>query len=137
MVFLRSHIVRIALVVLLGHVAAHLLPPMALCCTEMASAMTDEETVCNCTHGPNAMCPMHKASKKSPPPTDRNDQTAKWCAGHGGSDHTAVTTVRVDQGRIEPFTAVQRPEGATARPLASVIDPSDLSRPPATPPPRA
>ncbi len=137
MQFLRSHIVRVALLVALGQFAANVLPPIAMCCMQLASASTDEEVVCNCRHGGNAVCPMHQGNKKPAPPTGRDDGTPQWCAGHHGSDHAAITTARVDPGRIEPVTQLRRPEGYAVTAAAPLSHISDINRPPATPPPRA
>ncbi len=137
MLLLRAHIVRAAFVALLSQTAAILLPPVAMCCTELASALTSDNIVCDCEHGPNAMCPMHKGAKKPAPPEHRDDGTAQWCTGHHGSDHSAVPSARVEPGLTETATELQRPENRLATLRFAVAGLEDLSRPPATPPPRA
>jgi hypothetical protein len=137
MLLVRPHIVRAALVALLSQTAAILLPPVAMCCTELASAMTSDAIVCDCEHGPNAMCPMHKGAKKPAPPERRDDGTAQWCTGHHGSDHSGVPSARVEPGLTETATELQRPESRLATPRFALAGLEDLSRPPTTPPPRA
>lgn len=131
---IRSHLVRAALVALLTQTAAVLLPPVAMCCTELASALSSDEVVCNCEHGPNAMCPMHKG-KKPATPERRDDGKAQWCTGHHEPGH-AVATARVEPGLTEDAATLLDPGSRFVTLTNASPRLHDLRRPPTTPPPR-
>lgn len=136
MSLIRARLVSVAVAAFLCHAVAVLAPPVAICCTALASALASEETTCNCGHGPNAMCPMHKGAKKTSPAEDHREGAAQWCTGHDTPDHATVALFSFEPCVTEDCPKPSQPSTDSARLADLVAHAHELSRPPSLPPPR-
>lgn len=94
-----------------------------------AVSVDADEMVCNCTHGPNALCPMHKPAPRTPEPGPRCD------ACHHGQEMAPAASNEA-AGTVARRYHPSAPDAPSAFVACVTERPLDLDRSPVSPPPR-
>jgi len=131
--FIRHHLITLALTGVASQLAGTAMVLAAV--VSVAASVSEDDASCNCIHGSNAFCPMHRHTKPASP--DSRSHDSRWCNGYGTGPDAVLTVLMGFGGPVVSRQTLAKPTGISDSFVTTSANVDDPILPPVSPPPRS